>query len=500
MVRDEGPEAQDDAIHGRAALRRRTLSGVRAVIVLNYVSVPLSFLAGVLFGWVSPVALGYYSAAQLFLNTVLVFVVLGGPRMFTRLVPTLPPERRVSFFGSYALVILASSLALVGAAMLLVPGLLETLRTKLGGPSLATLIGVALLGSVWAFSCYFLYGALEGVRGVLAGRFINLALLGAALVGAGPLRAQLASAPADYVWKASLIVYALAALVGLFAIASAPSLRRSGRFAWHLPRGFWSVAVYAHLSTIVEWVYLGLSPSLVLVWLDVRALATLHVASRFPLLLATFPGTLTDVVAPGLAALDRDGERERAVAQARAVVNASLIPLVPMAIACAFFASDLMAVFNPEFRAGRDLLRIVVVSAAAMPFYYLGSGALAAFGAFRSYLGISAIYVVSALVLAVLLIPRIGLPGAAWAMLLSVAIQQLALALVLSRRIGFRIPSRALAGWASIAAASLVSAWLDPGRIAAALLTGVFVLAFAAMGQVRPREVAGLVGRLVGRA
>jgi hypothetical protein len=115
------------------------------------------------------------------------------------------------------------------------------------------------------------------------------------------------------------------------------------------------VAVYTHLAMLMEFFYWNLSPYFVLLWMDVKSLAYFHVATRFPLLLGTLPAMLTDVMAPGLSALDASGSRDRALRQAGNVIKAALIPTVPAALAFIFFAGDGMAMFNPEFRDHRNL-------------------------------------------------------------------------------------------------------------------------------------------------
>jgi peptidoglycan biosynthesis protein MviN/MurJ (putative lipid II flippase) len=104
----------------------------------------------------------------------------------------------------------------------------------------------------------------------------------------------------------------------------------------------------------------------------------------------------------------------------------------------------------------------------------------------------------AAVPLAVSLVPRFGLTGAAWTLTLGTAVQQVALTWVLRRRLGFTLPGRALGAWIVLSTAALLAAWLDPGRITAALLTLLFLLLFALVGRVTVDEVKALARRLLG--
>jgi O-antigen/teichoic acid export membrane protein len=244
------------------------------------------------------------------------------------------------------------------------------------------LLGLAVV--VWAFCSNFLYGTLAPLRAAVTLKLVNAWLLLCALLGLGPLRSWLLNSPSAFVWTAALVVHVLGALFGIVSVATLPELRGWRWPRFYLPTGFWRVALYTHLAMLVEFCYWSLSPYFVLLWTDVRSLAYFHVATRFPLLLGTLPAMLTDVVAPGLSALEASGSRQEALRQAGSVIRAALLPMVPAALVFIFFAGDAMAIFNPAFRDQRDLLRIVAVSSAAAPVYHLGTGALAAWGPFAA--------------------------------------------------------------------------------------------------------------------
>ena len=489
------PGAEDRMERHADDVRRRTLSGVRAATLLNLAALPLSFVINLVLSRSSPLALGYYGAAQIFVGTFTTFFVLGGPPVFARFVPRIPEPRRLGFLVAYVSVCLGL-FGVVAAAFAFGPDSLMRLLASMGEPPLgwAALLCVAVL--VWAFCSHYLYGSLEAPRAAWTLKSVTLGYFLLALAALGPLEGALDRDPHRAVWLATVAVYVGGALLGVFHVARSTKRGSSGI---GLPEGFWPVVGYVHLGTIVGFVYSSLSPTAVLFSLDVGALAFLHAAGRFPVLVVSLPAMLADVVAPGLSSLDTAGERDRALGHASAAIRAALVVTVPLVLGFVFFAEDAMALFGPTFVEHRGLLRVLALSALSAPVVYVGTGMLAAFGAFRAYLLASIAYVASAIVLTVVGVGTFGLPGAAWAATLGAALQQLFVSWTLRRRLGYAPPARAIAAWVCCSAAFGLAAWLDPGRPLAGLLLVLSLLAFAILGKVSPGEVSGLARRFLRR-
>ena len=147
-----GNSGKADALtQGAADVQRRALSGMRAVMLLNYGTLPLSFLTNVAFGRVSALALGYASVVQLFVGGFLTFFVLGGPKVFVRYVPAIDPRHRTSFLASYGLVVVALFLATSVLIRGLLPGWTTDLLREARRPAPAAPGDARARGGVWAF-------------------------------------------------------------------------------------------------------------------------------------------------------------------------------------------------------------------------------------------------------------------------------------------------------------------------------------------------------------
>lgn len=478
-------------------VRRRALSGVRWSIALNLVTVPLSFLTNMLLGRTSADALGYYGAIQIFTGAIQALLVPGGRDAFARFVPGLPRNQRFAFLCSYLTAVLPWLLLCI-AAVFAVPAVGAWVQAYFRMPDMWIAAGAAVAMFLFGFATHFLYGILEAPRAVVTLRSVVVGFFLLALTGAWWFAGVLRTDPATYLWRGTLVIYAGAALLGLAQVLRTSEARGETRWKWTLPRGFWATVGYAHAGTIVNFTYTSLVPAFVLLWLDVSALARLHAATRYVLLFGTIPVLTGPVLAPGIAKLDASGMRDHGIRQASAAVRASLLFIYPACVAAILFAGDAMAVFNPEFRSHRDVLRIVVLMSLAAPTVHYGASLAAGLGAFRRYLLASLVFVVTSICATAILVPAFGLTGAAVAMAFGAFVQQMAISAVLWT-LGFRLQPRVLAAWSCGLAAMAVSLVWDPDRLAAAALLVVLLALFTLAGRVTPSEIAGLGRRLLRR-
>jgi len=489
---DEKLEGVDDHVRWQA------LRGVRWSILLNVVTIPLSFVTNTILGRSSPETLGYYGAIQIFTGAFQALLVPGGRDVFARFVPSLRREQRVAFMGSYVASVLPW-LALCIGTVLAVPEVSRWVQGYFMVPDLGLAAWAAVAMFVFGFTTHFLYGVLEAPRAVVTLRAVIVGFFLWALVGAWQFAEILRDDPATYLWRGTVVIYTTVALLGVVQVWRTSEVRDGIVWRWLLPRGFWITVVYAHAGTVVNFVYTSLVPAFVLLWLDVSALARLHAATRYVILLSALPVLTGPVLAPGIARLDASGLRESGLRQASSAIRASLLVILPACLTVILFAGDAMAVFNSEFRGHRDVLRIVALMSLAAPTVHYGASLAAGLGAFRHYLVASMVFVAVSLCATVILVPTFGLVGAATAMALGALVQQTAIGVVL-RGLGFRLPGRVVAAWACGLAAMAVSVTWDPGRVGSgALLAGMLVV-FALAGRVTVEEITGLTHRLVRRS
>lgn len=477
---------------GSAAVR-----GLRWAFWLNAVTLPMSFATSLVLGRSSAGALGAYTATQIFIGAFQTFFIFGGNAVFTRFVPTLPRDRRIAFLLSYLALVLgiftAAALLLAFPARVALDRLLE----RFGSPAPVLAYAVAASVVVWAFCSYFLYGIEQAPKAALALKFVVLGYFVFAMTCLAPAGSALLRNPPRSLWAATAVIYGLAACLAAALVAAAPSLHAVNRTGFYLPPGFWAVVVYTHLGTVVEFVYSSLSPSVVLLWLDVESLGRLTAALRWVALLALLPAMFVSVVAPGFAKLDASGRRDDALRRTRSAVRAAELAVVPSVFALILFAPAFMGLFGPGYRDHAGLLRIAALSALAGPTVYIGSGLAVALGALRAYLAVSVLYVAASLVLNAVLVPRLGLAGAAAAMAVSSAAQCVIVTIVL-RGVGFRGSRSTWIGWslgvAVAAFASLVQPALAPAFVVWLALTAGFAWGAGATWS----ELRGLSARLMG--
>jgi O-antigen/teichoic acid export membrane protein len=478
---------------------QRAVRDIRLVMILNLATIPLSLATNLLLGRTAAEVLGWYGAVQIFIAAFNTFLIIGGLPVFSRLVPPMREDERVPFLLTYGAMVLGLLTAVTLVASL-VPGAGRVGLGPFGGPSWFMAYAVCVAVLVMAFATHFLYAVEKAPQAVGALKSVIVGYFVVGLAGTTLGRSLLMKDPAGFMWWSTLIIYVVAALLGVVFVLRTPEVARAARWRAYLPRGFWPVVLYTHVGTIVEFSFSQLYPAMVLLWLDVVALSRLHAALRFVSLLALAPVMLTSVLAPSLARLESSGRREEALQQAGAALRACLIVVAPGVFALVVFAPFAMSFFGADFRPYGNVLRLMAPMALAGPLVYLGGGMAVAFGAFRSYLLVSSVFVVTSVFLAWVAIPRWGLIGAAAAGTLGSFVQQAAMSGVVRRKLGFRAPFRVSAAWIVAVAIGVVSAMTDPGFAMGLLLWVTGMAAFAWLGSVTPREIRVLASRASGAA
>lgn len=483
-----------------ADVRARTVAGVRWVLLLNLLTLPLSFATNLLLARMGPSAIGYYGAIQLFIGGFQTFFVLGGNAVFTRLVPGLRRGDRISFLLTYGGLVLGLFLAVVAGLLALAPESAQALLARFGSPSTAVAVALGAVVVVWAFTSHFLYAVLDARGGIVTLKSVVIGFFAAGLGTWIVASERMAREPAPVLWGLTLAVYAAGAALGVGFLLRTAEFREREALRLVMPPKFVSVVAYTHLQTLVGFIYSGLASSIVLYRLDVDALGHLHAAMRYPLLFVLLPAAMASVVAPGLSTLEASGRGAESLRQLTAVLRGALVVVPPAVFALILFAGDAMALFGPDYRRDADVLAIVGLSALAAPLVHLGSGLLIARGAFRTYLVASVVYVAVAAALAVALVPHLGLVGAALATTGGEMVQYGCLDAALRRRFGLRLGTRVYAAWAFGLAVCAAAVLLHPGRA----LSGVLLLAalalYAWVGRITAEEVGGLFRRLLSRS
>jgi O-antigen/teichoic acid export membrane protein len=458
---------------------------------------PMSFVTNVVLGRASSEALGMYSATQLLISGFQVFLVFGGSGVLARMVPGMGRDRRFPFLVSYCslVVLCVSALSMIGLS--LAPDLVRSLLARFGSPApiLVFVIGISVV--VWSFGSHFLFAVERAPRASLLIKALVIGYFGFALICLMPFGREFLLDPATSLWNATALICLMAAVATVGALAGLPELREWRAPLWHLPGGFWSSVTYIHLSTLVDFAYTSLVPTLVLWWYDVESLGRLSASLRWVALLAVLPATFGWVLTPGFSKLDAAGLRDDALRLAASTLRSCSLLLVPAVLALVLFAPDFLGVFGRDYRAFAGLLSVVGLSVLAVPVVQIGGGMIVAFGELRIYVAASIVNVVACLLIGLTLVPQWGLNGAAWALLSSAAFQTFVVAWVLRRRIGLEIPSETWLGWGFGIAAVAAALWFAPGRLSAFVLWVALCAGFARSARVTLAEIRGLVRRFL---
>lgn len=346
-------------------------------------------------------------------------------------------------------------------------------------------VDVRLPMAAWAFSLAWVLAiqvqgvAFAGLRAVARYRFEPATALVSRLVEAAAVLALAAAgASVTALIGAVACVEVAVALVAVRGLGKedecAPSTVRHPALPWR------TISVYA-LVELLAFAYLRVDMALVghilgpgpgatygLVYRVIDALTGLAT----PVLLILFPFAARAVaVGDGLLAL-----RDRAL---RLLPGAAVV----LSVAAVFFAA-LLAEAVPRFGEGLSALRILLI---AVPLYFLSAIELhlrSAENRNAGVLTIGALVLMLNVALNIVLLPRYGLNGAAWAVCLSEAVQ--VVAIMFSGGPGQAVVRRRGAAVLGYAAGLVVVAVLmDQGRVVPGALTGLALIIVAGTSSFR---------------
>ena len=236
-------------------IRNRSLHGAKWLLLINVFSVPAAYGLAILLARTDPRALGSYALAQVFIGTIITFVVFGGQVVLHNFMPKIDkPEVRGRLFFSYAL-LLAGLQAISVVVVLIFPKVITfLLRREFGTNELLMFVAFSLV----VVTAELLVGATFGLM------HIKVAAIAQALVPIFPLPFVVGIFLLD---RSLLVIYPLEIILSLllagyiFAITlCGVTLARDRRFkltiGWYMPRRFVAFCVTTHLATFFTFAYL----------------------------------------------------------------------------------------------------------------------------------------------------------------------------------------------------------------------------------------------------
>jgi O-antigen/teichoic acid export membrane protein len=344
-----------------AEIRARIFAGMRSALWLSVLATPFGYATNVVLARVGAEVVGTYGVLVVYVGVVTSLLYLGGDAVVIKFLPELAPARRLSFLGSYFLVI-GAWLCLCLLVVVVRP---ELLRYLFGPGNVA--FQVLLIGlSAICLLLNIVAGALKGVLEIrFAQALLRLLTVGQFLVYAAlffAFRPVLERHYASLVWAVYLGLALLAAAVGLRRLLVLPSIgaASSGLRFW-LPSGFWRYTLYSQAVSVI-WFFLAQLDSLLLLNLGglsdlgryvVIMTSPLAVKAVNALFLETFLPSLTNVLA--LRGSAATGQVFSMYWRLLLLVN------VVMGCGLVLFVEPLCWLLGPEYAAVRSLLIVIVL-------------------------------------------------------------------------------------------------------------------------------------------
>jgi len=236
------------------------------------------------------------------------------------------------------------------------------------------------------------------------------------------------------VWQ--VIATGAAAWVGQAVVSGLEAEFRFGwgRFDWNMVRTHLPFGIATQLTTIAEVMIWQMVPVVVGLVLGPGWIAPFYIAQKFPVSLGPIIWSTADALFPAVSQHQRDGE----IARTREILEVgtrwTIVLVLPLCLVLAVIAPELLQAWVGEARAASVLVLRLMTAAVFMQGVAAPScQVLWGRGEVRTLLMVSSSLAVTSLALSLALLPRLGMAGAAWGLLLPMLLAALTYLCIASR-------------------------------------------------------------------
>ena len=303
---------------------------------------------------------------------------------------------------------------------------------------------------------------------------------GLALYGAGALVAAVVQ---------SAVIVALSVRVTAVSFAGTRRLLRELLgLAWPIGLAGVFVTAYYRIDGVILFAYRGASAS-----------ADYSAAYRFLDVLQILPMTVSGVLMPLLARMEQEEHPERRDQLFALSVAMLLAVALPVAVCGGILAPGVVRlIYSSRYHHSIHLLQILLPAFIPICLGYVLTSQLILSGLLRPYIVITFAGALVNVAANLIAIPRVGAPAAAWTTLGTEAIVMTAIATIVRRRLGLRLPfaRAARCGLAAVVTGALV--WVvrgQPLEIGLAVAAVVYPPLLLATGGVTAAELRSLLSR-----
>jgi O-antigen/teichoic acid export membrane protein len=236
------------------------------------------------------------------------------------------------------------------------------------------------------------------------------------------------------VWQA--VATAAAAWAGQAVVSKLEAEFRFGwgRFDWNLVRTHLPFGIASQLTTIAEVMIWQMVPVVVGLLLGSGWIAPFYIAQKFPAALGPIIWSTADALFPAVSQHQEDGEMARTREILEVGTRWTIVVALPLCLVLSAIAPELLQAWVGEARPVSVLVLRLITAAVFMegvaaPSFQMLWGR----GEVRTLLIVSSSLAGASLALSLALLPRLGMAGAAWGLLLPMLLAALAYLYIASR-------------------------------------------------------------------
>jgi len=337
----------------------------------------------------------------------------------------------------FLLVGIAGGILIATLGLPLSSGLHLSAASRQTAPALFALAGVSFLADrLLAFTSAVLRGLrrfdITNLLAITAALFRAIGIIVIIKVGSGVVAVMM--------WQ--VVATAGAALAGQYLVAKLEGKFRfrMGRFDWKFVRSHLPFGLASQLTTIVEVMIWEMVPLVVGMVLGPKWIAPYYIAQKFPAAVGPIIWSASDALFPAVS----QHRKDKGIALTREILEVGtrwvVVIALPLCLGLWALAPKLLEAWVGNVQPGSVLILRLVTAAVFLEGIAAGSiQVLWGRGEMRTLLIVPSCVLVTSLGLTLALLPRIGIVGAAWGLLLPTIVAAVAYFNIASRRCGIRV-------------------------------------------------------------
>jgi O-antigen/teichoic acid export membrane protein len=329
-------------------IKLKSIKGAKWIIIMFSLAMPLTYMLQVILGRLGPEFLGTYSTIQVFLQSLVTFVVFGGTAVLSNFIPKANSNDSIARFVYTYFLILVISMIIFFITLYCFPSLIKSLFDR----DISKLFfGFIILFSFVHLVSHFIQNVLNGFIEIkLFSILLRLPTLGSVIVLSFVVVFFNEYFKENYfilILISLLIPEVLALIIGAYSVLKRLTLKKNIRL--YLPNGFWAFSFTIYAGKFFVYAFANVEKLFVLKLGGVRELGLFQAVVSIWSLIDLFPQLLLNVFVPMFSSYIAQNDKTNIKKSYMFIEKYSILLGVSSALFIICFSKHLLSAFGKNY-------------------------------------------------------------------------------------------------------------------------------------------------------